>query len=164
MFPRKASKMFSLNASAWNCAKPLPLKPLNFSLRRLIVTACSCTKTIPAGNPDFSDSREQLSNRLSGYSGTRIEETVNLDSGKLRLDSWIASQINGISRARVQSSIRSGLVSVNGHVVSKVIFSSFFFGSTYFLVVSCESLRFFSVLNERTARVVLLVCNGKFLL
>ncbi|XP_073285877.1 RNA pseudouridine synthase 2, chloroplastic [Primulina huaijiensis] len=112
--------MFSLNALAWNCTNPLPRKPLNFSLRRLIITACSCTTTIPAENPDFSDSRVQLPNRLSGYSGTHIEETVNLDSGKLRLDSWIASQINGISRARVQSSIRSGLVFVNGNVVSKV--------------------------------------------
>ncbi|XP_073139830.1 pentatricopeptide repeat-containing protein At1g20230 [Henckelia pumila] len=108
--------MFSLNALAWN----LPLRPVNFSLGRLIVTACSYTKTIPAGNPGFPDSIEQLSNRLSGYSGTSIEDTVKLDSGKLRLDSWISSRINGISRARVQSSIRSGLVSVNGHVVSKV--------------------------------------------
>ncbi|XP_073063848.1 pentatricopeptide repeat-containing protein At1g20230 isoform X1 [Primulina eburnea] len=105
--------MFSLNAMAWNCAKPFPI-PVNFSLGRLIVVACSCTETIPAGNPGFSDSRELH------YSDTRIEETLNLDFGKLRLDSWIASRINGISRARVQSSIRSGLVSVIGHVVSKV--------------------------------------------
>lgn len=45
---------------------------------------------------------------------------VNSDSGKLRLDSWISSRIIGISRARVQSSIRSGLVSVNDRTVDKV--------------------------------------------
>lgn len=55
---------------------------------------------------------------------------MELDSGKLRVDSWISSRINGISRARVQSSIRSGLVSVNGHIVNKVaypFFRSFFY-------------------------------------
>lgn len=54
-----------------------------------------------------------------------MEETVvdvNSDSGKLRLDSWISSRIIGISRARVQSSIRSGLVSVNDRIVDKVSF------------------------------------------
>ncbi|WRX30845.1 Protein kinase domain - like 10 [Theobroma cacao] len=49
------------------------------------------------------------------------EETVDgTKQGKLRLDSWISSRIQGISRARVQSSIKSGLVTVNGRVVDKV--------------------------------------------
>ena len=61
----------------------------------------------------------------TNYAGVRLEETVvdvNSKSGKLRLDSWISSRIIGISRARVQSSIRSGLVSVNGRIVDKVSF------------------------------------------
>ncbi|XP_002519370.2 RNA pseudouridine synthase 2, chloroplastic isoform X2 [Ricinus communis] len=59
----------------------------------------------------------------TNYGGIRLEETVQVvhaKSVKLRLDSWISSRISGISRARVQSSIKSGLVSVNGRVVDKV--------------------------------------------
>lgn len=41
-------------------------------------------------------------------------------SGKVRLDAWISSRIFGISRTRVQASIRAGLVAVNGRVVDKV--------------------------------------------
>lgn len=52
--------------------------------------------------------------------GLRIEETVDALKGKIRLDSWISSRVNGVSRARVQSSIRLGLVTVNGRVVDKV--------------------------------------------
>ncbi|AEE35789.1 Pseudouridine synthase family protein [Arabidopsis thaliana] len=52
--------------------------------------------------------------------GLRIEEIVDAAKGKIRLDSWISSRINGVSRARVQSSIRLGLVTVNGRVVDKV--------------------------------------------
>ncbi|KAK6152137.1 hypothetical protein DH2020_014772 [Rehmannia glutinosa] len=63
---------------------------------------------------------EPVSCRPNNFSGVKIEETVELDSQKLRLDSWLSSRINGISRARVQSSIRSGLVSVNGHIINKV--------------------------------------------
>ncbi|KAE9609450.1 putative 23S rRNA pseudouridine(1911/1915/1917) synthase [Lupinus albus] len=61
-------------------------------------------------------------NKRSNYSGVRLEETVDngTRSGKLRLDNWISSRINGISRARVQSSIKAGLVHVNGRVVDKV--------------------------------------------
>ncbi|GMI91358.1 hypothetical protein like AT1G76050 [Hibiscus trionum] len=57
----------------------------------------------------------------TSYAGVQLEETVyETKQGKLRLDSWISSRIQGISRARVQSSIKSGLVSVNGRVVDKV--------------------------------------------
>ncbi|GMI82462.1 hypothetical protein like AT1G76050 [Hibiscus trionum] len=57
----------------------------------------------------------------TSYAGVQLEETVDeITQGKLRLDSWISSRIQGISRARVQSSIKSGLVTVNGRVVDKV--------------------------------------------
>ena len=57
----------------------------------------------------------------TSYAGVQLEETVDeTKQGKLRLDSWISSRIQGISRARVQSSIKSGLVTVNGRVVDKV--------------------------------------------
>ncbi|XP_016687703.1 RNA pseudouridine synthase 2, chloroplastic isoform X2 [Gossypium hirsutum] len=57
----------------------------------------------------------------TSYAGVQLEETVDeTKQGKLRLDSWISSRIQGISRARVQSSIKSGLVKVNGRVVDKV--------------------------------------------
>lgn len=36
------------------------------------------------------------------------------------MDTWISSRINGISRARVQSTIKSGLVTVNGRTIHKV--------------------------------------------
>ncbi|VFQ71734.1 unnamed protein product [Cuscuta campestris] len=58
--------------------------------------------------------------RLNNYSGIKLEETVGPNSGKLRIDSWISSRVDGISRARVQSSIRAGLVSVNGRIIDKV--------------------------------------------
>ncbi|KAL7584849.1 RNA pseudouridine synthase 2, chloroplastic [Lactuca sativa] len=61
----------------------------------------------------FSGSRQ-----ITNYTGVRLEESVE-EVGKTRLDTWISTRINGISRARVQSSIRSGLVSVNHRVVVK---------------------------------------------
>ncbi|XP_020578124.1 RNA pseudouridine synthase 2, chloroplastic-like isoform X2 [Phalaenopsis equestris] len=54
------------------------------------------------------------------YSGIRLSETVELGFEKTRVDSWISSRIPGISRARVQHSIRSGLVTVNGRIIEKV--------------------------------------------
>ncbi|KAK8967516.1 hypothetical protein KSP40_PGU015611 [Platanthera guangdongensis] len=56
----------------------------------------------------------------SNYSGIQLAETVKAGSEKSRVDSWISLQIPGISRARVQSSIRSGLVTVNGRIIDKV--------------------------------------------
>ncbi|CAO2817606.1 unnamed protein product [Amaranthus hypochondriacus] len=65
-------------------------------------------------------SKAAIDGRTS-YAGVRLEEKVEvIDAVKIRLDAWISSKIEGISRARVQSSIRSGLVSVNGRVVDKV--------------------------------------------
>lgn len=60
------------------------------------------------------------SGRRTGYAGVQLDDTVDSCSGKLRLDTWISSRIDRISRARVQSSIRTGHVSVNGHVIQKV--------------------------------------------
>uniref|UniRef100_A0A803LIU0 RNA-binding S4 domain-containing protein n=1 Tax=Chenopodium quinoa TaxID=63459 RepID=A0A803LIU0_CHEQI len=57
----------------------------------------------------------------TNYEGVKLEEKVTVEGvAKTRLDAWISSKINGISRARVQSSIRAGLVCVNGRVVDKV--------------------------------------------
>ncbi|XP_072993369.1 RNA pseudouridine synthase 2, chloroplastic isoform X1 [Typha latifolia] len=56
----------------------------------------------------------------SNHAGFRLEETVDSGSNKSRLDAWISSRIEGVSRARIQSSIRSGLVSVNGRTIDKV--------------------------------------------
>lgn len=112
--------MLSLQSLSWSSAKPLIINPRNPSLRELISTACAYSNFNPAANSDSDDFQDPSSSRLNNYSGVKIEEKVELDSGKLRLDSWISSRINGISRARVQSSIRSGLVSVNGRIVDKV--------------------------------------------
>ncbi|EXB81509.1 RNA pseudourine synthase 2 [Morus notabilis] len=69
----------------------------------------------------ISDRNEEvLAGVRPNFAGVRLEATVAVDSGKVRLDSWISSRVSGISRARVQSSIRLGLVRVNGQVVDKV--------------------------------------------
>ncbi|KAB1203613.1 RNA pseudouridine synthase 2, chloroplastic [Morella rubra] len=78
------------------------------------------TSSFSSGSTNSDEDQEVLVGRTANYGGVRLEETVCIDSGKLRLDSWISSRISGISRVRVQSSIRSGLVSVNGRVVDKV--------------------------------------------
>uniref|UniRef100_A0A803MWX6 RNA-binding S4 domain-containing protein n=1 Tax=Chenopodium quinoa TaxID=63459 RepID=A0A803MWX6_CHEQI len=58
---------------------------------------------------------------ITNYEGVKLEEKVTVEGvAKTRLDAWISSKINGISRARVQSSIRAGLVCVNGRVVDKL--------------------------------------------
>ncbi|KAF3970762.1 hypothetical protein CMV_005566 [Castanea mollissima] len=78
------------------------------------------TASPAAPNSDEGQGQQSLAGRRANYGGLNLEETVDINSGKLRLDSWISSRITGISRARVQSSIRSGLVSVNGRIVDKV--------------------------------------------
>ncbi|KAG5033775.1 RNA pseudouridine synthase 2, chloroplastic [Glycine soja] len=82
----------------------------------------SATASAASGSAGDSDSDGEP--KLN-FSGVRLEEAVDsrIGSGKLRLDNWISSRINGISRARVQSSIKSGLVHVNGRVVDKVSFN-----------------------------------------
>ncbi|KAL0360493.1 UNVERIFIED_CONTAM: Pentatricopeptide repeat-containing protein [Sesamum radiatum] len=113
-------KMLSFHSLYLNSAKPLSINPRNVSLRKIISTASAYSNSYAAANSESDDFQGPFSDRPNNYSGVKIEEKVELDSGKLRLDSWISSRINGISRARVQSSIRSGLVSVNGHVINKV--------------------------------------------
>lgn len=72
------------------------------------------------GDSGSDGEQEPVNVKRTNYAGVRLEEIVDINSGKLRLDSWISSRISGISRARVQSSIRAGLVHVNGRVVDKV--------------------------------------------
>lgn len=57
-----------------------------------------------------------------GHGGTRLEEAVPVGEGRSRIDAWISARLGGggVSRARVQASIRAGLVAVNGRPVSKV--------------------------------------------
>ncbi|RRT70559.1 hypothetical protein B296_00021628 [Ensete ventricosum] len=57
----------------------------------------------------------------ANHAGVRLEERVEVRTEKTRIDSWISSRIRGVSRARIQSSIRSGLVAVNGRTVNKVV-------------------------------------------
>lgn len=45
--------------------------------------------------------------------------TVPEGIGKTRLDAWLAGQLPLVSRARVQSNIRQGLILVNGRAVTK---------------------------------------------
>ncbi|XP_027090869.1 RNA pseudouridine synthase 2, chloroplastic isoform X2 [Coffea arabica] len=110
----------SLNTISWTslpstkALKNIIPKPLSvISLSRLVnVKACT---TSAGGNPQPMSDR-----RTINFSGAKLQETVDVKSEKLRLDSWVSSRIHGISRARVQSSIRSGLVSVNGRIINKV--------------------------------------------
>ena len=65
------------------------------------------------------------SRRRGGHAGTRLEEAVPAGEGRSRVDAWISERLGGggVSRARVQASIRAGLVAVNGRPVSKVFAS-----------------------------------------
>ncbi|CAH2067519.1 unnamed protein product [Thlaspi arvense] len=73
-----------------------------------------------SGFPNLAECRTPESIPRVNNAGLKLEETVDGLKGKIRLDSWISSRVHGVSRARVQSSIRLGLVSVNGRVVDKV--------------------------------------------
>ena len=87
-----------------------------------------------AGDSGSDLEQEPVADSRTNYAGVRLEETVDsgIRSEKLRLDSWISSRISGISRGRVQSSIRAGLVHVNGRVVDKVISICFCFRFGYY--------------------------------
>jgi tRNA pseudouridine synthase 2 len=101
--------------------------------------------SITRATSTFSDKSNSNGEPKSNYSGVQLEETVDrgTKSGKLRLDSWISSRINGISRARVQSSIKAGLVHVNGRVVDKVINSNSLLFSCYIIYVDVSN--FFAI-------------------
>ncbi|XP_010241329.1 PREDICTED: RNA pseudouridine synthase 2, chloroplastic isoform X2 [Nelumbo nucifera] len=81
------------------------------------VLNCSFSSTGESAS-DYQSSEPQ--NRRGNFAGVCLEDTVEISSVKSRIDSWISSRIPGISRARVQSSIKSGLVSVNGRIIDKV--------------------------------------------
>ncbi|KAH0680673.1 hypothetical protein KY284_021758 [Solanum tuberosum] len=108
--------MLALNTTSFSL---LPQNPKPFSLSRVSSFICRAFTKFP-GDSDSDDSPDEIPGRRSNYSGVKLEETVDGKTGKLRLDSWVSSRIDGVSRARVQSSIRSGLVSVNGRVTDKV--------------------------------------------
>lgn len=57
---------------------------------------------------------------------------------KIRLDSWISTCVHSVSRARVQSSIRLGLVSVNGFIFT-FLYLSF---SSRFHTIPMLAMRF----------------------
>ncbi|KEH36264.1 RNA pseudouridine synthase, putative [Medicago truncatula] len=126
--------MLSLNTSCGFCGVSTSTKAFQFHFR----TSSSPFFFSPLNNfklrssiaKSFStfsnDSNSSTEEPKSNYAGVLLEEIVHdggIKSGKLRLDSWISSRINGISRARVQSSIKAGLVHVNGRVVDKVSFN-----------------------------------------
>ncbi|KAG5542868.1 hypothetical protein RHGRI_015832 [Rhododendron griersonianum] len=91
--------------------------PRSFPRVSSTIRACSTSSSA-----SVSDEPHELHSgrRRTSYAGVRLDGTVDAESGKIRLDSWISSRIDGVSRARVQSSIRTGLVSVNGRVIDKV--------------------------------------------
>lgn len=115
IFSLNSASFFSISHTSQSVLL-FPRNPKSCSRVFRILRACSNSTDEPLVS---------VSGRRTNYAGVRLEETVvdvNSDSGKLRLDSWISSRIIGISRARVQSSIRSGLVSVNDRIVDKVSF------------------------------------------
>ncbi|KAL5144354.1 RNA pseudouridine synthase 2, chloroplastic [Glycine soja] len=102
---------------------PISIPNRTFSFTFLSATSykfISATASAASGSAGDTDSDGEP--KLN-FSGVRLEEAVDsrIGSGKLRLDNWISSRINGIRRARVQSSIKSGLVHVNGRVVDKYL-------------------------------------------
>ncbi|XP_039133785.1 RNA pseudouridine synthase 2, chloroplastic isoform X1 [Dioscorea cayenensis subsp. rotundata] len=74
-----------------------------------------CSSASSHESPPQSEHRPR-----GGHAGLRLDETVEAGSGRSRLDSWISFRFHGVSRARIQASIRSGLVAVNGRPVEKV--------------------------------------------
>lgn len=69
-----------------------------------------------------AEAAEPAESRKGGHGGMRLEEAVPVGEGRSRIDAWISARLGGggVSRARVQASIRAGLVAVNGRPVSKV--------------------------------------------
>ncbi|XAR64222.1 23S rRNA pseudouridine(1911/1915/1917) synthase [Bertholletia excelsa] len=110
--PSMASK--ALYSPSSSCLFP----PSFTSFARVSGTIKACSGSAMARDP--YEPQEILFGRRANYAGIQFEDIVDVKSGKLRLDTWISSRITGVSRARVQSSIRTGLVSVNGRVIEKV--------------------------------------------
>lgn len=121
-----SSKLFQTSPSL------ISFSPRNPRIHSKFLRTFTASPTAP--NSDEGQGQQSLAGRRANYGGVNLEETVDINSGKLRLDSWISSRITGISRARVQSSIRSGLVSVNGRIVDKVFFNSFASFSSFLMI------------------------------
>ncbi|KAK1388581.1 S4 domain-containing protein [Heracleum sosnowskyi] len=105
--------MVSLSSSSFSLfpRNPRYTTITNSRVSWLLVRSCSNSTAAADAN----------SERRNNYAGVQLEESVcQVNSSKLRLDTWISSRINGISRARVQSTIKSGLVTVNGRTIHKV--------------------------------------------
>ena len=129
------TEMLSLNTSCGFCGVSTATKAFQFHFR----TSSSPFYFSPIAKSvsTFSNDSNSTEEPKSNYAGVRLEEVVGdggIKSGKLRLDSWISSRINGISRARVQSSIKAGLVHVNGRVVDKVLSHKLIFHFNFFLM------------------------------
>lgn len=106
--------MVSLNVYCqFPLTKALQISPRNPKFLPFTISTIPRASSSSAANP-----QEPI---RTNYAGVHLKDTVDeTKQGKLRLDSWISSRIHGISRGRVQSSIKSGLVTVNGRVVDKV--------------------------------------------
>ncbi|PIA25561.1 hypothetical protein AQUCO_11100019v1 [Aquilegia coerulea] len=97
----------------------LPLNPRRKSITRSLSSSSSAASI---------ELEESISSESSNgnYAGVQLQEIVQIEKNngdglwKSRIDSWISSRIHGVSRARVQSSIRAGLVTVNGRIIDKV--------------------------------------------
>ncbi|KAK1303694.1 hypothetical protein QJS10_CPB11g02049 [Acorus calamus] len=96
--------------------------PKNYRVSDILLRRSSSSAS--GESDDHLPEQEQPRRAFRGnHAGERLEERVagaGVAARKSRLDAWISSRIPGVSRARVQSSIRSGLVSVNGRTVDKV--------------------------------------------
>lgn len=57
---------------------------------------------------------------MDGEGNLDFKGTVPEGVVKTRLDAWLAGQLPLVSRARVQSNIRQGLILVNGKPITKV--------------------------------------------
>ncbi|XP_047321946.1 RNA pseudouridine synthase 2, chloroplastic [Impatiens glandulifera] len=116
--PSLYSLSFPSAAASAKALKNSSSRPFPKSLCRVSWNIRACSRAASVSESDATNS-ELPSNRRSNYAGVHLDETVDINS-KLRLDSWISSRITGVSRARVQSSIRAGLVNINGRVIDKV--------------------------------------------
>ncbi|XP_008806145.2 RNA pseudouridine synthase 2, chloroplastic [Phoenix dactylifera] len=117
-------RMVSLSIPAAGSSSPFSSFSLDLLRRdrrdRVSKALCSSPTTSSRdSNPEPSPQRPQRVLR-GNHAGLRLEESVEIGAEKTRLDSWISSRIQGVSRARIQSSIRSGFVVVNGRTVDKV--------------------------------------------
>lgn len=105
-------------------ARPPPALPC-FARPSLCVVRCHCAWSSLA----VSGQAQQLQAKADEQEPPFCSDNVGFDgvvanaAAKTRLDAWLASQLPHVSRARVQSSIRSGLAHVNGQPVNKVSYA-----------------------------------------